>query len=175
MKRRTATKRPKHPRHQADLVHRFGATLPQATAEASARLTAWLAEARPKTVGKSLAMVVRRDQAVGRVLGGIAEAAPYLWGAIAASPARLLRLLGDDPSKSLAALVQKTKAAAAAVPSQPELMRILREMKTEAALLIALADIGGVWGVAQVTAALTKLADTGVGLAVNYLLKDAVR
>ena len=31
-------------------------------------------------------------------------------------------------------------------------MRILRRMKAEAALLIALADIGGVWPVARVTA-----------------------
>ena len=37
-------------------------------------------------------------------------------------------------------------------------MRLLRRMKSEAALLIALCDIGGVWPVMQVTAALTELA-----------------
>ena len=38
-------------------------------------------------------------------------------------------------------------------------------MKAEAALLIALADIGGVWPVARVTAALTEVADDALGAA----------
>ena len=42
-------------------------------------------------------------------------------------------------------------------------MRLLRRMKAEASLLIALADIGGVWPVMRVTAALTALADAAVG------------
>ena len=41
-------------------------------------------------------------------------------------------------------------------------MRVLRRMKAQAALLIALADIGGVWPVARVTAALTDFADAAV-------------
>ena len=47
-----------------------------------------------------------------------------------------------------------------------EAMRLLRRMKAEAALLIALADIGGVWAVMRVTAALTDVADTALGAAV---------
>jgi glutamate-ammonia-ligase adenylyltransferase len=47
-------------------------------------------------------------------------------------------------------------------------------MKAEAALLIALADVGGVWPVAQVTAALTKVAETALGAAVRHLLRDAI-
>ena len=54
-------------------------------------------------------------------------------------------------------------------------MRLLRRMKAEAALLIALADIGGVWPVMRVTAALTELADAAVGAAVRHLLRDAPR
>jgi [glutamine synthetase] adenylyltransferase / [glutamine synthetase]-adenylyl-L-tyrosine phosphorylase len=175
MKRRTATKRPKHTSNQAGLVRRFGTMLPQPSAEALVGVTAWLAKIRPNSVGKSLATLVRRNPALARVVGGITEAAPYLWGVIEAKPARLLRLLDADPTKSLAALIQKTKAAAAGTRSQPELMRILREMKTDGALLIALADVGGAWRLPQVTAALTQLADTAVALAVDYLIKDAVR
>ena len=48
-------------------------------------------------------------------------------------------------------------------------------MKAEAALLIALADIGGVWPVMRATRALTELADTAVDAAVRYLLRDAAR
>ncbi len=52
-------------------------------------------------------------------------------------------------------------------------MRLLRRMKAEAALLIALADIGGVWPVMRTTRALTELADTAVGAAVRFLLREA--
>ena len=175
MKRRAAAKRPRQTRNQAALVHRFGAMLPKPTAEASARVAAWLADVRPKPVGKALALLMRRKPALARVLGGIAEAAPYLWNAIEAKPARLLRLLDADPADSLAALVQETKVAAAGARSQLELMRILRELKLEAALLIALADIGGVWALPRTTEALTRVADIAVALAVGHLLKDAVR
>ena len=49
----------------------------------------------------------------------------------------------------------------------------LRLMKSEASLLIAVADIGGIWEVPAVTRALTNLADTAVGSAVRYLLRRA--
>src|SRR5215471_3662692 len=175
MKRRAAAKRPRQTRNRAGLAPRFGAMLPKPTAEASACLAAWPAHARPKSVGKALTTLLRGNPALARVLGGIVEAAPYLWNAIEAKPARLLRLLGADPVRSLAALVQKTKVAAARAPSQLELMRILREFKLESALLIALADIGGVWALPQITEALTRVADIAVALTVNHLLKDAVR
>ena len=53
-------------------------------------------------------------------------------------------------------------------------MRILRRMKADAALLVALADIGGVWPLAR-TSALTDVAETALGAAVRWLLADAVR
>ena len=52
-------------------------------------------------------------------------------------------------------------------------MRMLRRGKAEAALLIALADIGGVWPVERVTRALTDFADAALGAAVRYLLRGA--
>jgi [glutamine synthetase] adenylyltransferase / [glutamine synthetase]-adenylyl-L-tyrosine phosphorylase len=110
-----------------------------------------------------------------RVLGGIAEAAPFLWNAIEAEPARLLRLLATDPSLTLAALIEKTQTAAAAARSQLELMRLLRDMKVEAALLVALADIGSMWTLSQITEALTRVADLAVKLTVEHLLKEAAR
>ena len=42
-------------------------------------------------------------------------------------------------------------------------MRALRRAKREAALLIALADLGGVWDVVATTEALTRFADAAVG------------
>ena len=53
-------------------------------------------------------------------------------------------------------------------------MRLLRKMKSEAALLIALCDIGGVWPVMQVTDALTELAVCSTQIALRYLLSQEV-
>ena len=175
MKRRAAAKRSRQTHNRAGLVHRFGAMLPKPTAEASARLAAWLADVQPKSVSKALSTSLRRNPALARVLGGIAEAAPYLWNAIEEKPARLLRLLDADPAHSLAALIQKIKVAAAGAHSQAELMGILREFKLDAALLIALADLGGVWALPRITEALTRVADSAVALTVDHLLEDAVR
>ena len=51
--------------------------------------------------------------------------------------------------------------------TEADAMRILRRAKAEAALLIALADIGGVWPVERVTRALTEFADAALGGAVR--------
>src|SRR6202166_367355 len=51
-------------------------------------------------------------------------------------------------------------------------MRLLRRMKSEAALLIALADIGGVWPVMRVTASLTELAVASVESALRFVLRQ---
>ncbi len=51
-------------------------------------------------------------------------------------------------------------------------MLALRRMKSEAALLIALCDIGGVWPVMRVTAALTDLAVVSVQSALHFLLQQ---
>jgi [glutamine synthetase] adenylyltransferase / [glutamine synthetase]-adenylyl-L-tyrosine phosphorylase len=50
----------------------------------------------------------------------------------------------------------------------------LRQKKSEAALLIAIADLSGVWDVVQVTNALTQFADACLNASVNFLLQDAV-
>src|SRR5512140_2671565 len=51
-------------------------------------------------------------------------------------------------------------------------MQLLRRMKSEAALLIALCDIGGVWPVMRVTAALTELAVASVQAALRHVLRQ---
>ncbi len=60
-----------------------------------------------------------------------------------------------------------------AAASETDVMQLLRRMKAEAALLIALCDIGGVWPVMRVTAALTDLAVGAVQSALRYLLREA--
>ncbi len=57
---------------------------------------------------------------------------------------------------------------------QDEAMKPLRMAKKRLALVTALADLGHVWGVEEVTAALSDGADVVVRAAVRYLLRGAV-
>jgi len=87
-----------------------------------------------------------------------------------------LRLLEQDPDERIAALVSSLRTDMAAAADEAAAMRILRRMKAEAALLIALCDIGGVWPVMRVTAALTDVAVTATRCCVRWLLaQEAAR
>src|SRR5204863_3282171 len=77
-----------------------------------------------------------------------------------------------DPEARFAALIADVERAGDA-ENAADIMRALRRAKAEAALLIALADIGGVWPVEHVTRALTEFADAALGAAVRYLLRGS--
>jgi [glutamine synthetase] adenylyltransferase / [glutamine synthetase]-adenylyl-L-tyrosine phosphorylase len=112
---------------------------------------------------------------VSGLVEGIADGSPYLWDLVAADAARFLSLVGDDPDERFAALLSWTLGEVARAADDAAAATLLRRMKAEAALLIALADIGGVWPVMRVTQALTDLADTACQAAVRYLLAGAAR
>ena len=86
--------------------------------------------------------------------------------------ARCSGCLNASRSAHLAQLIETTCREVVAASGEAEAMRLLRRMKSEAALLIALCDIGGVWPVMQVTAALTDLAVASVQSALRYLLRQ---
>jgi len=158
---------------EAALVRRLSGALPQPAARSSARVAEWLASLKSKAAAAALKALLREHPPLARVLAGIAEAAPYLWDLIQADAARLLRLLEGNPHRAVATLQAEARSAAAA-SRRDEVMRILRHLKAETALLVALTDIGGVWSVAQVTDALTSVAETALGIALGHLLGEAV-
>ncbi len=110
--------------------------------------------------------------AVGALLRGIADHSPYLWKLIAADPARLVRLLGEEPEASLSGFLDLLDAAVHGAESEAAAMRLLRRAKQEVALLTALADLGGAWTPQEVMAALTKAADVFVASALSFILQD---
>jgi [glutamine synthetase] adenylyltransferase / [glutamine synthetase]-adenylyl-L-tyrosine phosphorylase len=166
---------PGQKRSETALVRRLRGPLPMPSAQSAARVASWLAGLEPKAASATLTALIRECPPLAPMLDGIAEAAPFLWDLIQADAARFVRLLESVPDEALAALIAATSSAAAAAPSQAELMRVLRRMKAEAALLIALADIGNVWPVARVTAALTEIAETALRVAVHHLLREAAK
>jgi glutamate-ammonia-ligase adenylyltransferase len=143
--------------------------------QARQRLTGWLADIEPAQAS-AITRLADQFPPVRAILEGIAEGSPYLFDLMRADPVRLLRLLDCDPQPHLAALIEQTSRAVATAADEAQVMQLLRRMKSEAALLIALCDIGGVWPVMQVTAGLTDLAVNSVQSALRYLLRqEAVR
>jgi [glutamine synthetase] adenylyltransferase / [glutamine synthetase]-adenylyl-L-tyrosine phosphorylase len=173
MRRPAPGKRPRQTLDEAALVRRLTGALPRPSAQGRARLAEWLSSIARTAAGKAVGSIVADHPPPAGLLAGIADAAPYLWDLIRADSARFVRLLGRDPEEGLAALLVAAREATAMANGSAALMRNLRRVKAEAALLIALADIGGVWPVARVTAALTDVADAALGAAVRYLLRDA--
>src|SRR4051794_14947599 len=134
------------------------------------RFESWLAELEPAQFTRLEALLAHRF--ARDILAGIAEFSPYLFELLRADPQRLIRLLECDPDAHLATLVAEANGAVLAASDEAEVMRLLRRMKAEAALLIALCDIGGVWPVMRVTAALTEVAVSSVQAALHYLLRQ---
>jgi glutamate-ammonia-ligase adenylyltransferase len=138
------------------------------------RLADWLAEL-PAADAKPLKTLLASHKTINTLLESLAEGSPYLWELASCDAQRLLRLLDCEPDRHLVSLLADTGSAIAATEDEAEAMRLLRRMKAEAALLIALADIGGVWPVMRAARALTDLADCAVDAAVRFVLADAAR
>jgi glutamate-ammonia-ligase adenylyltransferase len=142
-----------------------------APADAERRLADWLGDIAPEaaTALKTMSGSLPFAKAI---LEGIAEASPYLFDLMRADAGRIVRLLQCHPDEHLEALVGEAVADVTAAASEADAMTALRKMKSEAALLIALCDIGGVWPVMRVTRALTDIAVTSVQCAIRFLLKQ---
>jgi glutamate-ammonia-ligase adenylyltransferase len=141
---------------------------------ANAAVEEWLADLGREAAGKTLRRLLAASPMLAQLLAGIAENSSYLWDLVRADPARLLAILETDPDQHLATVLARADKAIDATQDEEAAMRLLRGMKAEAALLIALADIGGVWPLPRITRALTDLADTAVAAAVGFLLRDAI-
>jgi glutamate-ammonia-ligase adenylyltransferase len=148
---------------------------PRASAPPPDKVADWLAEIRGTAGGTALAELFARAPAQRALIEAIAASSPYLWQLASEDPARLLTVLAADPDAHLRRLLDATAAAVAATDDEAQVMRLLRRMKAEAALMIALADIGEKWPVMRVTRALTELADAAVTAALRHLLRAAAQ
>ena len=143
--------------------------------DARARVNDWLDEIADTAAGKTLIRLFATHSLLNTLISGLAEGSRYLWELVRADPQRLVSLLEAEPERRFDEILADARGAIAAAQDEPEVMHLLRRMKAEAALLIALADIGGVWPVMQVIERQTRLADVAVGSAVDYLFADAQR
>jgi glutamate-ammonia-ligase adenylyltransferase len=129
-----------------------------------------------------IASSARAGVAVGDVTGraadffsGVFAGSSYLLGLAERQPRRLLATLAEEPEARFAAILSRAAEDAKAAASQRDIMAILRQAKTEAAFLVALADLGGVWDADEATRRLSEAADGLVSLAVRFLFARAAK
>ncbi len=171
-----------HLRHMDSAMPRYDAVLadavwPRAGDPDRARrgVERWLERATdqsdPELRDFSLALP---DAPQGRaLLEAVFGGSPYLTELALKTPATVRRFLSDGPDAAVAAELAALRADTAAEADTTRLMQAFRLAKRRIALLIALADIGGLWPLEQVTGTLSELAETTLDLATAHLLSRA--
>ncbi len=102
-------------------------------------------------------------------LAPVFAASGYLFGLARRWPDRLRITLEEPPAARLAAVLAATEALTGGAD---DLRAPLRRLKGELHLLTALADLGGVWDLDQVTDALSRFADVSVNAALRAVAHD---
>jgi glutamate-ammonia-ligase adenylyltransferase len=106
------------------------------------------------------------------LIAAAASNSPHLARLMEREADNLERDLAGDPRIMLASMLAGLRFED--TPTRGDMMRRLREVKRRAALLIALADLGGVWDLDEVTGALTRLADAALAAALRHAMIEAV-
>lgn len=99
---------------------------------------------------------------------------PYLCRMALREVVFLSRFFDEGPQVLLSRVCADALAAGDA-PDEGTAMAALRHAKAQAALMIALSDIAGVWPLENVTGGLTRFADSAVKGALRFALADAAR
>lgn len=102
------------------------------------------------------------------LLSGTAGCSPYLAGLIAKESTWLESAL-DDPDNALCDVWSTMRKTALS-----DLPSVLRQSKRRVALLVALADVSGVWPLEKVTGAISEFAGIAVDCTVKALVRDAI-
>ncbi len=108
-----------------------------------------------------------------RLLDAVFGNSPYLTQSAVIDPAFLRDLLTHGPQATVDRAMADLAALHDDLPTLDRLATRLRVAKRRVALAIAVADIAGLWRLAEVTGALTDLAEAALGLGAARVLADA--
>jgi glutamate-ammonia-ligase adenylyltransferase len=132
------------------------------------RLTRWPRPFDLARGAEAAAMVPGAGPEVSALLAGVGGTSPFLAGLIAREPEWLAAAI-EEPEATFATLVTALPESEAALAPD------LRRARQRVALLVALADLGGAWDLAQVTGALTRFADAAVSAGLRALVAAEAR
>jgi len=110
------------------------------------------------------------------LLLSVADHSTFLWQLVVNDPARMAAICLQPPEETHRATVASQanlfRELRSGSLTRDDVVRAFRRNRNTHALLVALADIGGVWGVEQVTGALSEFADSSVRGGVNLVLTE---
>jgi glutamate-ammonia-ligase adenylyltransferase len=132
----------------------------------ASRIARWPTPFDPALGDEAAARFAGLGPEVAALIRGTAGCSPYLKG--------LIQRHGDWLEAALEAGPEAALAAEMAALEAEDLGPRLRVAKGRVALLIALADLGGLWPVMQVTQALTEFADRAVSLALETSVRHEI-
>jgi glutamate-ammonia-ligase adenylyltransferase len=119
------------------------------------------------------AKIIGETPKLRSLLAATFSCSPYLTSLALRDPATLAECLLRDPDAHLKDARTDLAAAAAEAPSAKEVMALLRRFKRRMALLIGLADLGGVWTTEATLAAMSAAADACLQEATAFLFRKA--
>jgi glutamate-ammonia-ligase adenylyltransferase len=137
-----------------------------ADADAAARLAERFA-----ALGPAEARLLRRP-GFAAMLAAIGGNSPFLSDLAIREAACLRRMVSAGPDAVVATALSRIARCPVTAP-RVRLAAILREAKRQVALVTALADIGGIWPLQRVTAALSDLAGAALTVSTNHVLRAA--
>ncbi len=151
--------------------------VPADRAQAQRGIERWLEADHNAELGE-FARKLAEDESGRRLIEALFGNSPFLTQCCIQEPHFLRQILRDGPdavfARVLRALGRRTSAARRGEPGdRAALMRTLRIARRRAALLVALADIAGLWPLERVTGALSQFADTALERTVRHLLAAA--
>ena len=105
-------------------------------------------------------------------LAAIFGNSPFLSDCVIRDPGFAVTLFTDGPDHAFAVARREREAAVAERPDNAALMAALRLWRRRVALAVAFADIGGLWALDRITAALTECAESALRCAVDHLIRE---
>jgi len=117
---------------------------------------------------------VLSEPGVEHVLKAVFSNSPFLSQCVTTDPQFLDLLLARGPDTGLSAVIDEVKDNLHREPDRTVLMRGLRMARKRVALLVALADITGLWSLERVTQSLSDFADVAVSATLSHLLLAAM-
>jgi glutamate-ammonia-ligase adenylyltransferase len=112
------------------------------------------------------------DEAVTALLRSLGGNSPYLAELALRESSELRAIVAEGP-KPVCERALRSVEHPADLADRAALAKLMRQAKRRVALATAVADIGGIWSLEQVTAALSRLADACLSLSVRFLLDRA--
>ena len=110
------------------------------------------------------------DPAARELLGSIFSNSPFLTRCIVSDIPFLKELMTRGPDTALGRVIAHLKDDLDQATEPDRLMRELRVARRRVALLVALADLVGLWPLERITQALSDFADVALSAAISHLL-----